>query len=185
MNIKKEQSASSSLQVLCHQNGDKCMADIPNLLNIAEVCEALGIKKSTAYNWMDDRGFPQPIKLSPTCARWREDEVADWISAKDGNEKQSLAKQETPCSKVTVPMPARTVDAETLQAQVRLAIENAGGVTVLACALGIKHPAIYSWTRIPAERVLEVEALTGIPCCELRPDIYPPDRFPPLPTEMP
>lgn len=43
----------------------------------------------------------------------------------------------------------------------------------LAKKLGIRHPAIYQWKRIPAERVLDVERETGIPRGELRPDLYP------------
>lgn len=63
---------------------------------------------------------------------------------------------------------------------VALAVQAAGGVMVLARELNIKHPSIYRWTRIPAEHVLKIEELTGIHCSVLRPDIYPPDRFPPL-----
>jgi DNA-binding transcriptional regulator YdaS (Cro superfamily) len=45
----------------------------------------------------------------------------------------------------------------------------------LARRLGnITSQAISQWRRIPAERVLEVERVTGIPRHELRPDIYPP-----------
>ena len=32
--------------------------------------------------------------------------------------------------------------------------------------------AISQWVRVPPERVLEVEKITGIPCHELRPDLY-------------
>jgi DNA-binding transcriptional regulator YdaS (Cro superfamily) len=38
--------------------------------------------------------------------------------------------------------------------------------------------AITKWKhrgQIPAERVLAIEAITGVPRHELRPDIYPPD----------
>jgi DNA-binding transcriptional regulator YdaS (Cro superfamily) len=31
--------------------------------------------------------------------------------------------------------------------------------------------------RVPAERVLAIEAATGVPRHELRPDIYPPDEY--------
>lgn len=60
------------------------------------------------------------------------------------------------------------------------AIEKAGGTAALALWLGIQAPSIYSWRRIPAERVLAVEAATGISRHELRPDIYPeePQRLP-------
>ena len=42
------------------------------------------------------------------------------------------------------------------------AIRAAGGIGVLARALGISQPAVSNWQRIPAERVLAVEALTGV-----------------------
>lgn len=57
-----------------------------------------------------------------------------------------------------------------------LAIEKAGGTTALAAALGIKAPSIYSWQRVPAERVLEVERVSGVSRHRLRPDIYPKDK---------
>lgn len=45
----------------------------------------------------------------------------------------------------------------------------------LAVKLGIQPPALSKWkrNRVPAERVLDVERLTGIPRWRLRPDIYP------------
>lgn len=52
-------------------------------------------------------------------------------------------------------------------------IEQAGGIVALARALGIKHNSIYSWERVPAERVIDVEKATGISRHDLRPDIYP------------
>jgi TorA maturation chaperone TorD len=52
------------------------------------------------------------------------------------------------------------------------AIRAAGGVASLARAIGIAQPSVSNWTRIPAERVLAVEALTKIPRFILRPDIY-------------
>lgn len=47
----------------------------------------------------------------------------------------------------------------------------------LARQLGIKPPSVYEWKvrrRIPAERVLEIERLTGISRHDLRPDVYGP-----------
>ena len=57
-----------------------------------------------------------------------------------------------------------------------LVVQKAGGPGRLAKALGIKSPSLYSWPRIPAERVLEVERITGVPRHQLRPDLYPIDR---------
>lgn len=57
------------------------------------------------------------------------------------------------------------------------AIRIAGGCSGLGRELGISQAAVARWKsqdRIPIERVLEVERLTGIPRHQLRPDIYPP-----------
>lgn len=54
----------------------------------------------------------------------------------------------------------------------RLAIEAAGGVGALARGLGIRQPSVSTWHRVPAERVLAVEALTGVHREALRPDLY-------------
>lgn len=52
------------------------------------------------------------------------------------------------------------------------AINAAGGVASLARAVGIAQPSVSGWSRIPAERVLAVEALTRVPRFILRPDLY-------------
>ncbi len=46
----------------------------------------------------------------------------------------------------------------------------------IARELGITHGAVSQWRRLPAERVLDVEKITGIPRHELRPDLYPKER---------
>jgi TorA maturation chaperone TorD len=52
------------------------------------------------------------------------------------------------------------------------AIRAAGGVGALARKLGIAQPSVSNWTRIPAERVVAVEVVTGIDRALLRPDLY-------------
>lgn len=52
------------------------------------------------------------------------------------------------------------------------AIKAAGGVASLARAVGISQPSISAWSRIPAERVLTIEAFTSVPRFILRPDLY-------------
>jgi DNA-binding transcriptional regulator YdaS (Cro superfamily) len=52
------------------------------------------------------------------------------------------------------------------------AIRVAGGVSELARRIGISQPSVSNWSRIPAERVLEVESATGIERVVLRPDLY-------------
>ena len=62
------------------------------------------------------------------------------------------------------------------------AIEAAGGVAILGRGLGVSSQAISQWDRVPAERVLEVERLSGVPRTALRPDLYPPSDLEPKPT---
>jgi TorA maturation chaperone TorD len=52
------------------------------------------------------------------------------------------------------------------------AIEAAGGVAALARGLGISQPSVSGWTRVPADRVAAVEALTKLSRATLRSDLY-------------
>ena len=52
------------------------------------------------------------------------------------------------------------------------AIHAVGGVTELARRIGISQPSVSNWTRVPAERVLQVESVSGIARTILRPDLY-------------
>jgi len=52
------------------------------------------------------------------------------------------------------------------------AIRAAGGVGALAQKIGISQPSVSNWSRVPAERVVAVEAITGIARAVLRPDLY-------------
>jgi TorA maturation chaperone TorD len=52
------------------------------------------------------------------------------------------------------------------------AIDAAGGIGALARGLGIAQPSVSNWTKVPADRVIAVETLTGVPRAELRPDLY-------------
>ena len=52
------------------------------------------------------------------------------------------------------------------------AIRVAGGVGALARKIGIAQPSVSNWSRVPAERVVSVEAATGVSRALLRPDLY-------------
>jgi TorA maturation chaperone TorD len=52
------------------------------------------------------------------------------------------------------------------------AIQAVGGVSELARRVGISQPSVSNWDKVPAERVLAVEAATGIARVRLRPDLY-------------
>lgn len=48
-----------------------------------------------------------------------------------------------------------------------------GTLITIARACDITHGAVSQWQTVPAERVLTVESVTGIPRHKLRPDLYP------------
>ena len=52
------------------------------------------------------------------------------------------------------------------------ALNAVGGVTELARKIGISQPSVSNWERVPADRVLQVEAVTGVNRIALRPDLY-------------
>lgn len=56
------------------------------------------------------------------------------------------------------------------------AVEAVGGYAALARKLGKTRGGLWQWKRVPAERVLAVEAATGVPRHQLRPDLYPVDN---------
>lgn len=55
-------------------------------LNKSSLCAFLGgttkpLGKSTINDWIKERGFPKPIRLSQTLALWRASDVIRWIEA--------------------------------------------------------------------------------------------------------
>lgn len=50
--------------------------------------------------------------------------------------------------------------------------EQRGRRLALAQHLAMAPSAVSQWRRVPAERVQAVEKYTGIPRCDLRPDLY-------------
>jgi DNA-binding transcriptional regulator YdaS (Cro superfamily) len=64
--------------------------------------------------------------------------------------------------------------SEMLRETLDQAIRSRGGYAEAARILGVTRQTVYKWVerRVPAERVSEVEWLTGIPREILRPDIF-------------
>jgi TorA maturation chaperone TorD len=52
------------------------------------------------------------------------------------------------------------------------AIRVVGGVSELARRIGISQPSVSNWDRVPVDRVVAVEAATGIDRAKLRPDLF-------------
>jgi DNA-binding transcriptional regulator YdaS (Cro superfamily) len=61
---------------------------------------------------------------------------------------------------------------QTAQAAKDRVLDAAGGASALAKKLHITRSAVSQWTKIPAERVSEIEAATGVPPHEQRPDLF-------------
>ena len=59
-----------------------------------------------------------------------------------------------------------------MQTGLKRALEIIGGKAALAKHLGITKQAVGQWEQVPPDRVLAVEDATGVPCYEMRPDIY-------------
>jgi DNA-binding transcriptional regulator YdaS (Cro superfamily) len=54
----------------------------------------------------------------------------------------------------------------------KLAVEAAGTKYRLAKLLGITPTAVLRWHRVPMERIVKVEQVTGVPREKLRPELY-------------
>lgn len=52
------------------------------------------------------------------------------------------------------------------------ACEEAGGMRALGRAMGIPYQSIQAWKEIPAQHILTIERVTGIPREQLRPELY-------------
>ena len=55
-----------------------------------------------------------------------------------------------------------------------LAIKAAGGASALSRHLKITPQAVLQWKNAPADRVLEIEKVTGVSRHDLRPDVFGP-----------
>jgi len=61
---------------------------------------------------------------------------------------------------------------------IRELIIKAGGASAVGRKCGsISSQAVSQWQKIPAKHVLTVADASGIPCWNIRPDLYPPERF--------
>ena len=65
-----------------------------------------------------------------------------------------------------------------------LAILTVGSRRKLGRLLGLSGQAVAGWRRIPAERVLDTERVTGISRVVLRPDLYGPGTEPPASLDL-
>ena len=55
-------------------------------------------------------------------------------------------------------------------------VRHFGSKQALAKAADVTWTAVNNWRWVPAQRVLEIERLTGVPRHRLRPDLYPAEK---------
>lgn len=51
------------------------------LIRISEVCEMVGMGRTTIYRWVNEGTFPSPVRVSKYAVRWRVDDVERWRDA--------------------------------------------------------------------------------------------------------
>ncbi|CAN7470506.1 helix-turn-helix transcriptional regulator [Paraburkholderia hospita] len=51
------------------------------ILRLTGVLEAVGVKKSSIYNWVRDGKFPAPVRLGPRSVGWRQEDVEKWLAS--------------------------------------------------------------------------------------------------------
>lgn len=55
---------------------------VGRLLKIEDVCDLLGLSRTTVYRCIKDRitPFPKPLKIGK-CSRWSEEQIIEWKKA--------------------------------------------------------------------------------------------------------
>lgn len=50
-----------------------------------QIASRYDVSRPTVWRWLKvDPSFPQPVRLSPGCVRWRLEDIERWESAKAG-----------------------------------------------------------------------------------------------------
>lgn len=52
------------------------------LLDFDSVSTKVGLRRTKIYQLIKAGDFPAPIKLTPSCSRWRFTEIESWIASK-------------------------------------------------------------------------------------------------------
>ncbi|MGN5076583.1 helix-turn-helix transcriptional regulator [Aeromonas veronii] len=70
------------------------------ILRRKEVCEKLGISRSTLYNWLSPNSayfvidLPKPIRLGRRTIGWISDEIENWINSRTKHTSILLIKKQ-------------------------------------------------------------------------------------------
>lgn len=59
------------------------MADHDPLMSVKDVAAYLSLGEPTVWQYArEEKGFPQAIKLTARCSRWRKSEINAWIASR-------------------------------------------------------------------------------------------------------
>jgi prophage regulatory protein len=53
------------------------------ILRRPDVEERTGLSRSTLYQWMKEGTFPKPVALGARLVGWRENEIDEWLAARE------------------------------------------------------------------------------------------------------
>ena len=56
--------------------------DMATYLSDKKVSERYDVSRATVWRWVRDGSFPEPIKLTAGCTRWKESDLEEWESSK-------------------------------------------------------------------------------------------------------
>lgn len=48
-----------------------------------QLAKRFGVDRTTIWRWVRLNEFPQPVRLSKGCTRWREEDIALWSREKN------------------------------------------------------------------------------------------------------
>jgi len=51
------------------------------LIRIGEVCDFVGVCRTTIYRWVSEGTFPPPARISERAVRWRVNDIEAWRDA--------------------------------------------------------------------------------------------------------
>ncbi|GAC1607373.1 MAG: hypothetical protein NVS3B3_10110 [Aquirhabdus sp.] len=58
------------------------------ILRLREVCQKIGVGRSTIYFWIANGSFPKPLKLSPTsngAVGWLASDIDQWLETRSAS----------------------------------------------------------------------------------------------------
>ena len=56
------------------------------LIRLSDLCESLGVSRSTIYRWVAEDELPAPVRIGARALRWRSEDIEQWKSSLQGQE---------------------------------------------------------------------------------------------------